>query len=65
MEIVKSSHEIIDQIDGDAILKKLELCGRTAYKSEDKITPDSAKAFVAGIMKRGHESVPVAALRAA
>jgi thymidylate synthase (FAD) len=57
MKIIESSHEIIDDIDGEAILKKIEKCGRTAYKSEDKITLDSAKNFVAGIMKRGHESV--------
>lgn len=57
MEIVKPSHEILDVIDGDAILKKLELCGRVAYKSEDKITPGSAKKFIRAIVDRGHESV--------
>ncbi len=57
MKIVKPSHEILDVINGEAILKKLELCGRVAYKSEDKITADSAKKFVASLIKRGHESV--------
>ncbi len=40
-----------------AALRTVELCGRTAYKSEDKITPDSAKAFVLMLKKHGHLSV--------
>lgn len=39
------------------ILKRLEECGRVCYKSEGKITDDSAPKFVAGIIKRGHEAV--------
>lgn len=42
---------------GAAILKRLEQCGRVCYKSEAKITDTSAPAFVAGIIKRGHEAV--------
>jgi len=57
MEIVSPSHTILDDIDGEQVLLKLERCGRTAYKSEDKITAGSAEKFVAGILKRGHESV--------
>ncbi len=57
MEIVKPSHTILDDIDGEQILLKLERCGRTAYKSEDKITAGSAEKFIAAILKRGHESV--------
>lgn len=57
MEIVHPSHEFIDLIDGEAILKKLERCGRVAYKSEDKITPDSAQKFIRSVIDRGHESV--------
>jgi len=34
-----------------------EMAGRTCYKSEDKITDDSAKKFVKSIIKRGHETV--------
>lgn len=44
-------------MDGEAILRKIELCGRTCYKSEDRITEDSAKKFVAGIIRSGHHSV--------
>jgi thymidylate synthase (FAD) len=47
----------MDDIDGAAILKKIERCGRVAYKSEDKITEGSAEKFVRMIIKSGHESV--------
>lgn len=57
MKIIKPSVEIIDPIDGPSILKKLERIGRTCYKSEDKITADSAETFVRSVIKRGHESV--------
>jgi thymidylate synthase ThyX len=42
--------------EGEA-LKLVEICGRTAYKSEDKITEDSAKSFVLMLKKHGHLSV--------
>ncbi len=35
----------------------LELYGRTCYKSEDRITRESAASFIPGIIKSGHESV--------
>lgn len=38
-------------------VKKIELCGRVCYKSEDRITEDSAEKFVKGIIKSGHTSV--------
>lgn len=37
--------------------KFIEKVGRTCYKSEDKITEDSAFKFVAGLIKRGHEAM--------
>ena len=57
MRIIKPNHEILSPIDGEQILKHIELCGRVCYKSEDKITEDSARKFVANLIKRGHESV--------
>lgn len=57
MRTVKANFIIESHIDSDYILKQIELAGRTAYKSEDKITPDSAKDFVKMIMERGHQSV--------
>jgi thymidylate synthase (FAD) len=38
-------------------LKNIERAGRTCYKSEDKITDDSAVKFCNMIYQRGHESV--------
>lgn len=38
-------------------LVAIEVAGRVCYKSEDKITPDSALRFVTGLVRRGHESV--------
>jgi len=38
-------------------LELLELCGRVAYKSEDKITPGSAERFLKVILTKKHESV--------
>jgi len=57
MKLIKPSFEVLTKIDGKEILKKIELAGRTCYKSEDKITDDSAEKFVRGIIKNGHESV--------
>ena len=57
MKVTKASYEIIDHLDGDKILKKIELCGRICYKSEEKITDESAEKFVRTIIKHGHESV--------
>jgi len=57
MIIEKASYAIIDDINGRDILKKIELAGRTCYKSEDKIDEKTAKHFVKMIIKSGHESV--------
>jgi len=57
MRIIQPSVEILTPIDGDYILQFIEQCGRTCYKSENKITVDSAEKFVRSLIKRGHESV--------
>ncbi len=57
MEILKPSFVIEDEIDGERILKNLERYARVCYKSEDKITPDSARKLIIAILKSGHESV--------
>lgn len=57
MKIINADVEFVTPIDGAAILKRLEQCGRVCYKSEAKITDTSAPAFVAGIIKRGHGAV--------
>lgn len=57
MIVVKPEIEIIDMGEYSEILKKLEKIGRVCYKSEDKIEAHSAEAFIARLLKRGHESV--------
>ena len=57
MKIIEPSIEVLDNLDGQAILKKLERIGRTCYKSESNITDDSAERFIKNIIKNGHESV--------
>lgn len=57
MRIVEPHFEIMDPIDGDWILCKIERAGRTCYRSEDRITPDSAPAFIRRILNSGHHSV--------
>lgn len=57
MHIIEPSFEILDEINGEEILKKIEKIGRVCYKSESKITEDSAKKFITNIIKSGHESV--------
>ncbi len=57
MRIVKASYEIESIPDGDEALQRIERAGRTCYKSEDRITPESAVKFVADIIRRGHHSV--------
>ncbi len=57
MKVIKPYFVIEDEINGEQILRNLERYGRTCYKSEEKITSDSARKFVAAILKSGHESV--------
>ncbi len=57
MKIIKPYHVIETSIDGMAILEHIEKCGRTCYKSEDKITAVSAAKFIEKIISSGHESV--------
>ena len=57
MKVIPPSHEILFMPDPDTVLKNIELAGRTCYKSEDKISDDSAQKFVGMILKSGHHSV--------
>lgn len=58
MRLIKSSFQIIKPTGYtiDDIYKSIELAGRVSYKSEDKITEDSAKKFVDMLIKRKHYS---------
>lgn len=55
MKIVKASATVIAATPN--LEKIIELAGRVCYKSEDKITDESASAFVAKIRSINHESV--------
>lgn len=57
MKIIEPYVELESEINGEDILKTIEKVGRVCYKSEDRITEESAKRFVESLMKRGHESV--------
>lgn len=56
MKTINAGYEILTPIRGDE-LQLIEKAGRTCYKSEDKITDESAKKFVAGLIKRNHEAM--------
>lgn len=55
MNLINASYKIVEQLPGlEGMYKQIELAGRTCYKSEDKITEDSAKGFVERMIKSGH-----------
>lgn len=51
MQLIEPSVSLITETDP---FKKIELAGRTCYKSEDKITDSSAVSFVGRLIKAGH-----------
>lgn len=58
MKLLDPSYTILEQQEGLAgIYKQIELAGRTCYKSEDKITDDSAEAFVQRMIDSGHTAM--------
>lgn len=55
MKLIQPSVEIVVQDKGiQGIYNAIEYAGRTCYKSEDKITDNSAKEFVDRMIKSGH-----------
>lgn len=55
MKLIKPSYEIWHQPCGlEGVYKQIERAGRICYKSEDKITENSAKSFVDRMIKSGH-----------
>lgn len=57
MKSIAPHHIIETNVDGKEILKQIESAGRTCYKSEDKITDESAAKFVSALIKHGHEAM--------
>lgn len=55
MKIIEPKVELLKQESGlEGIYKQIERAGRCCYKSEDKITEDSAKPFVDRMINSGH-----------
>ena len=55
MKVINASVQEINQAPGIiGIYQHIEKCGRTCYKSEDKITEDSAMKFFKGLVNRKH-----------
>ena len=57
MKIISPSYEIQDELDRQSLVVRLEACGRVCYKSEEKISAESAMPFVKNIAAHGHNSV--------
>jgi len=57
VSVITPAFKIEDEIDGQKILKNLERYGRVCYKSEGRITSESAGSFLQNAMKRGHFSI--------
>lgn len=55
MRLINPSVKKIEQGSGiDSIFRHIEICGRTCYKSEDRITDDSATKFFVQMVNSGH-----------
>lgn len=57
MQIVQAGYEILDDLNGEEILKKIERVARVCYKSEDLIGEGTAERMVRSLIKRGHEAM--------
>lgn len=57
MRLVKPSFEILTTVDRQNVLQLIELSGRTCYKSEDRMTPQSSERFCRMVVDRNHLSV--------
>lgn len=56
MRVIKAEGHFVSR-DGMSVAQRIEGCARLAYKSEHKITEDSAIPFCNKLFKRGHLSV--------
>lgn len=57
MRAIQPFAEIQDIYIGEDVLKKIEMVGRTCYKSTENIKEGSDEKFVAGLIERGHEAM--------
>lgn len=54
MKIVNAGYKILDKLDGEAILKKIERVARVCYKSEEKAGEGTAERLVRSLIKSKH-----------
>lgn len=57
MKVIEPFFEILTPLDRESICKQVELIARTCYKSEDKITDESAPRMVKALVKRQHTAM--------
>lgn len=57
ISLISPAFKIEDRLNGSKILRNLERYGRVCYKSEGRITPESAGKFLESAMDRGHFSI--------
>lgn len=58
MRLIESKAVLLQQGVGlTGLYKHIEVCGRTCYKSEDKITKTSSEQFVENLIKREHTAM--------
>lgn len=55
--LVRPGYEFLQKPDPAEALRLIETAGRTCYKSEQRMGPETAPEFVRRIVARGHESV--------
>lgn len=57
MKIVKPRIVLVDNVNGEKVLRKLEKMGRICYQSQPGEEIESTERFVSSIIRRGHTSV--------
>ena len=56
MKLLNQSAKILKPTDGMQALRVIEYAGRNCWRSEGRITEDSAPRFVRTLIRRGHMS---------
>lgn len=56
MKLLNQSAKILKPTDGMQALRDIEYAGRNCWRSEGRITEDSAPRFVRALIRRGHMS---------
>lgn len=54
MQTIKAGYEILDPLNGEEILQKIEKVARVCYKSEDKIGEGTAERMVRALVRCNH-----------